>query len=84
MYVYYFVCMNQKYLLWFIKSKMKKFLDEIVLYRDGKYLILVEVFESINFMVYDLSIDMLDMYVYKDFFYWFDKFNFKYNFIGEF
>ncbi len=40
--------MNQKHLLRFIKSKMKKVPDEVVLFRDGKHLTLAEVFESIN------------------------------------
>ena len=56
-------CMNQKHLLRFIKSKIKKSPDEIVLYRDGKSLTLKEVFESINLTAYDLSIDTLDMHV---------------------
>lgn len=61
--VHHSSCMNQKHLLRFIKSKMKKSPDEVVLYRDGKYLTLREVFESINLTAYDLSIDTLDMHV---------------------
>jgi len=61
--VHHSSCMNQKHLLRFIKSKMKKFPDEIVLYRDGVYLTLREVFESISLTAYDLSIDTLDMHV---------------------
>lgn len=81
--VHHSACMNQKHLLRFIKSKMKKFPDEIVLYRDGKHLTLAEVFESINLTAYDLSIDTLDMHAHKDSFHRFDKFNLKYNPIGE-
>jgi AMP deaminase len=55
--------MNQKHLLRFIKSKMRKSPDEVVLFRDGKHLTLREVFESINLTAYDLSIDTLDMHV---------------------
>lgn len=55
--------MNQKHLLRFIKSKMKKYPDEIVMYRDNRYLTLKQVFESINLTAYDLSIDTLDMHV---------------------
>ena len=55
--------MNQKHLLRFIKSKMKKVPEEKVLYRDGKHLSLEEVFDSINLTAYDLSIDTLDMHV---------------------
>lgn len=61
--VHHSACMNQKHLLRFIKSKMKKCPDEVVLRRDGKDLTLREVFESINLTAYDLSIDTLDMHV---------------------
>lgn len=81
--VHHSACMNQKHLLRFIKSKMKKFPDEVVLYRDGKHLTLAEVFESINLTAYDLSIDTLDMHAHTDSFHRFDKFNLKYNPIGE-
>ncbi|KAJ8111154.1 hypothetical protein ONZ43_g5692 [Nemania bipapillata] len=72
-----------KHLLRFIKSKMKKCPDEYVLSRDGKNLTLKEVFESINLTAYDLSIDTLDMHAHTDSFHRFDKFNLKYNPIGE-
>ena len=61
--VHHSACMNQKHLLRFIKSKMKKSPDEVVLFRDGVFLTLREVFESINLTAYDLSIDTLDMHV---------------------
>jgi AMP deaminase len=61
--VHHSACMNQKHLLRFIKSKVKKYPDEMVLFRDDKYLTLQEVFESINLTAYDLSIDTLDMHV---------------------
>lgn len=61
--VHHSACMNQKHLLRFIKSKMKKCPDEVVMFRDGKYLTLEEVFQSINLTAYDLSIDTLDMHV---------------------
>jgi AMP deaminase len=81
--VHHSACMNQKHLLRFIKSKVKKTPDEVVLYRDGKHLTLREVFESINLTAYDLSIDTLDMHAHTDTFHRFDKFNLKYNPIGE-
>lgn len=81
--VHHSACMNQKHLLRFIKSKMKKSPDEVVLHRDGKYLTLTEVFDSINLTAYDLSIDTLDMHAHTDSFHRFDKFNLKYNPIGE-
>jgi AMP deaminase len=81
--VHHSACMNQKHLLRFIKSKMKKSPDEVVLFRDGKYLTLKEVFESLNLTAYDLSIDTLDMHAHVDSFHRFDKFNLKYNPVGE-
>ncbi|KAJ3559270.1 hypothetical protein NPX13_g9556 [Xylaria arbuscula] len=81
--VHHSACMNQKHLLRFIKSKMKKCPDEYVLSRDGKNLTLREVFESINLTAYDLSIDTLDMHAHTDSFHRFDKFNLKYNPVGE-
>jgi AMP deaminase len=81
--VHHSACMNQKHLLRFIKSKMKKCRDEVVLFRDGKHLTLAEVFKSINLTAYDLSIDTLDMHAHTDSFHRFDKFNLKYNPVGE-
>ncbi|KAG1152657.1 hypothetical protein G6F37_000886 [Rhizopus arrhizus] len=75
--------MNQKHLLRFIKSKMKKSPDDVVIYRDGHHLTLKGVFESLGLTAYDLSIDTLDMHAHKDSFHRFDKFNLKYNPIGE-
>lgn len=40
-------------------------------------------FESLNLTAYDLSIDTLDMHAHQDSFHRFDKFNLKYNPIGE-
>ncbi|KAM0253631.1 hypothetical protein ACHAQJ_007206 [Trichoderma viride] len=81
--VHHSASMNQKHLLRFIKSRMKKNPDEVVLFRDGKHLTLAEVFASINLTAYDLSIDTLDMHAHVDSFHRFDKFNLKYNPIGE-
>lgn len=81
--VHHSSCMNQKHLLRYIKSKMKKSPDDIVMYRDGNTLTLKEVFESINLTAYDLSIDTLDMHAHTDSFHRFDKFNLKYNPMGE-
>ncbi|KAF8426256.1 hypothetical protein EV426DRAFT_593246 [Tirmania nivea] len=81
--VHHSACMNQKHLLRFIKSKMKKYPDEVVLFRDGKNLTLAEVFASLNLTAYELSIDTLDMHAHTDSFHRFDKFNLKYNPVGE-
>ncbi|KAI0042212.1 AMP deaminase [Auriscalpium vulgare] len=75
--------MNQKHLLRFIKSKMKRSPKDVVIYRDGSELTLEQVFESLNLTAYDLSIDTLDMHAHQDSFHRFDKFNLKYNPIGE-
>ncbi|KAF5317567.1 hypothetical protein D9619_013212 [Psilocybe cf. subviscida] len=75
--------MNQKHLLRFIKSKMKRSPDDVVIFRDEKHLTLSQVFESLKLTAYDLSIDTLDMHAHQDSFHRFDKFNLKYNPIGE-
>jgi AMP deaminase len=62
--VHHSACMNQKHLLRFIKSKMKKCPDEVVLLKDQEGLLtLSQVFESLSLTAYDLSIDTLDMHV---------------------
>ncbi|GAA5899405.1 hypothetical protein JCM6882_009109 [Rhodosporidiobolus microsporus] len=81
--VHHSASMNQKHMLRFIKSKMKRCPDEVVIYRDGKHLTLRQVFESLNLTAYDLSIDTLDMHAHQDSFHRFDKFNLKYNPLGE-
>lgn len=81
--VHHSSCMNQKHLLRFIKSKMKKSPEDEVIYRDGEHLTLKGVFESLGLTAYDLSIDTLDMHAHQDSFHRFDKFNLKYNPIGE-
>ena len=81
--VHHSACMNQKHLLRFIKSKLKKEPHEQVIYRDGKFLNLREVFESINLSGYDLNVDTLDMRADKDTFHRFDRFNLKYNPCGQ-
>lgn len=55
----------------------------MVIFRDGKYLTLAEVFDSLNLSAYDLNIDLLDMHVDKSTFHRFDKFNSKYNPCGQ-
>jgi len=54
-----------------------------VIFRDGAELTLAQVFQSLNLTAYDLSIDTLDMHAHQDSFHRFDKFNLKYNPIGE-
>eukprot|EP00249_Psilotum_nudum_P014552 c24883_g1_i1 orf=498-3221(+) len=81
--VHHSSCMNQKHLLRFIKSKLRKEPDEVVIFRDGKYLMLREVFESLDLTGYDLNVDLLDVHADKNTFHRFDKFNLKYNPCGQ-
>ncbi|KIR56318.1 AMP deaminase [Cryptococcus gattii Ru294] len=80
--IHHSASMNQKHLLRFIKSKLKKSPDEIVIHRDDKDLTLKQVFESLNLTAYDLSIDMLDMHAHQEF-HRFDRFNDRYNPTGS-
>lgn len=57
--------------------------QDVVIFRDGAELTLAQVFQSLNLTAYDLSIDTLDMHAHQDSFHRFDKFNLKYNPIGE-
>lgn len=81
--IHHSACMHQKHLLRFIKSKLRKEPDEVVIFRDGKYLTLREVFQSLNLTGYDLNVDTLDMHADKNIFHRFDKFNLKYNPCGQ-
>lgn len=75
--------MNQKHLLKFIKKKAKTEKDTVVIFRDGKHLTLEEVFKSLNTLPHELSVDKLDVHADSKTFHRFDKFNLKYNPIGE-
>lgn len=76
-------CMNQKHLLRFIKSKIKNYPDDVVIVRDGESLTLDGLFKKLNLRAYDLTVDILDMHADRNTFHRFDKFNSKYNPIGE-
>uniref|UniRef100_A0A7S2WBS6 AMP deaminase n=1 Tax=Rhizochromulina marina TaxID=1034831 RepID=A0A7S2WBS6_9STRA len=80
--VHHSACMNQKHLLRFIKSKLRKDPNEIVTFRDGKFMTLAEVFSSLELTAYDLSVDTLDMHA-NNTFHRFDRFNLKYNPAGQ-
>lgn len=71
--VHHSACMNQKHLLRFIKHKLKRHPDEVVIYRDGKHLTLAQVFESLSLTAYDLSVDTLDMHADWTTFHRFDR-----------
>lgn len=77
-------CMNQKHLLRFIKKTLKNNADEVVtVTKGGQKMTLSEVFKSMNLTTYDLTVDMLDVHADRNTFHRFDKFNAKYNPIGE-
>lgn len=76
-------CMNQKHLLRFIKKTLKTNADEVVTVANGKEMTLAQVFQSMNLTTYDLTVDMLDVHADRNTFHRFDKFNAKYNPIGE-
>lgn len=76
-------CMNQKHLLRFIKKTIKTRRKDNVTLENGKPLTLEQVFDSLNLTSYDLSVDMLDVHADRNTFHRFDKFNSKYNPIGE-
>ncbi|XP_060533389.1 AMP deaminase 2 isoform X2 [Cylas formicarius] len=87
-------CMNQKHLLRFIKKTLKNNADEVVTANGGRKMTLKEVFQvgiqedevidlSMNLTPFDLTVDMLDVHADRNTFHRFDKFNAKYNPIGE-
>jgi len=75
--------MNQKHLLRFIKKTLKTDGGEKVCMNGDKEMTLKEVFESMNLTAYDLTVDMLDVHADRNTFHRFDKFNAKYNPVGE-
>ncbi|OQR69066.1 AMP deaminase 2-like [Tropilaelaps mercedesae] len=77
-------CMNQKHLLRFIKTRLKTEGDVVVV-KDAEQglMTLQQVFEKLNLTAYDLSVDTLDMHADKNTFHRFDKFNDRYNPVGE-
>ncbi|GIY44938.1 AMP deaminase 2 [Caerostris darwini] len=76
-------CMNQKHLLRYIKKSVKMHADDVVQVKNGKAKTLKQVFEDLNINTHDLSVDMLDVHCDKHTFHRFDKFNTKYNPVGE-
>lgn len=77
-------CMNQKHLLRFIKKKLKTNGDMVCLKDKVKGpLTLNQVFKELNLTTFDLSVDKLAMHAHRHTFHRFDKFNAKYNPIGQ-
>ncbi|CAB3248657.1 unnamed protein product [Arctia plantaginis] len=76
-------CMNQKHLLRFIKRMLRTNANEVVTLTDGVPTTLKSVFEEMNLDAYDLNVDILDVHADRNTFHRFDKFNSKYNPVGE-
>ncbi|KAL3886679.1 hypothetical protein ACJMK2_026658 [Sinanodonta woodiana] len=77
-------CMNQKHLVRFIKKMMRNHPNDVVCKdNDGKEMTLRQVFKSLDLEPYDLSVDKLDVHADRNTFHRFDKFNAKYNPVGE-
>uniref|UniRef100_A0A8C4Q3I2 AMP deaminase n=1 Tax=Eptatretus burgeri TaxID=7764 RepID=A0A8C4Q3I2_EPTBU len=76
--------MNQKHLLRFIKRTMKQDWNEVVHQEaDGSLHTLSKVFTDLQLSAYDLSVDVLDVHADRNTFHRFDKFNAKYNPVGQ-
>nr|XP_021191882.2 AMP deaminase 2 [Helicoverpa armigera] len=76
-------CMNQKHLLRFIKRILRSQADVVVNIREGIPMTLRTVFEEMQLDAYDLNVDILDVHADRNTFLRFDKFNSKYNPVGE-
>lgn len=77
-------CMNQKHLLRFIKKRIRVDADDVVCKdKVTGEMTLRQMFEKMNLTAYDLSVDTLDMHADRNTFHRFDKFNDKYNPVGE-
>ncbi|PAV89020.1 hypothetical protein WR25_14959 [Diploscapter pachys] len=75
--------MNQKHLLRFIKKKIKTEANTVVMVKDKQNITMKDVFKGMGIDAYDLSVDMLDVHADRNTFHRFDKFNSKYNPVGE-
>ncbi|XP_026332849.1 AMP deaminase 2-like [Hyposmocoma kahamanoa] len=75
--------MNQKHLLRFIKRTLRTYPEEVVTLVNGQPKTLRSVFEDMQLDAYDLNVDILDVHADRNTFQRFDKFNAKYNPVGE-
>lgn len=76
-------CMNQKHLQKFIKAKLQNEPDTVVLKKSGNDVTLRQVFDSLGISVSSLTVDLLDCYADHKTFQRFDRFNSKYNPMGQ-
>ncbi|CAN4124370.1 unnamed protein product [Withania somnifera] len=80
--------LEEKFRLHLLVNADREFLAQkvhliVVIFRDGQYLTLKEVFESLDLTGHDLNVDLLDVHADKSTFHRFDKFNLKYNPCGQ-
>ncbi|XP_068619341.1 AMP deaminase 2-like [Battus philenor] len=75
-------CMNQKHLLSFMKRTLRQRASEVVA-NSGHARTLKAVFEEMRLDAHDLNVDLLDVHADRNTFHRFDKFNAKYNPVGE-
>ncbi|KAM3175873.1 AMP deaminase 2 [Hymenolepis weldensis] len=78
-------CMNQKHLLRFIKKCIRTRQDDHVCLdkATGQPLTLKQLMEHLGITAYEMNIDNLDVHADRNTFHRFDKFNAKYNPIGQ-
>ncbi|KRX87890.1 AMP deaminase 2 [Trichinella pseudospiralis] len=75
--------MNQKHLLRFMKKKVRTEGNRVVLMRGDTPVTLEQVFKEVGLTAFDLSVDSLDVHADRNTFHRFDKFNSKYNPLGQ-
>lgn len=81
--IHHSAAINCKHLLKFIKRKIKFNSDDVVYEKDGKAYTLREVFKQLNITVDELRIENIDTHSHTDTFHRFDRFNNKYNLLGQ-
>jgi AMP deaminase len=74
---------NQKEFLNFIKDKLAKSEDDIVIKQNNREMTLREVFQSIGLSEDELSVDTLDVHAGPTTFHRFDRFTLKYSPVGQ-
>mmetsp|Transcript_101251 Transcript_101251/g.201180 ORF Transcript_101251/g.201180 Transcript_101251/m.201180 type:complete len:753 (+) Transcript_101251:3-2261(+) len=77
--IHHSAAMNAKHLLRFIKKKMKRHGDDVVLKRNGKDITLQMLCNQLGINAYDLSLDHLNVTADQTVFHRFDRFNQKYS-----
>ncbi|CAK1583941.1 unnamed protein product [Parnassius mnemosyne] len=76
-------CMTQKHLVRFMKRALRERAGERVAMRGGRARTLRSLFRDMRLDAHDLNVDLLDVHADRNTFHRFDKFNAKYNPVGE-